>query len=837
MVLLRYFFAIFLLMSVSQAANITLKNISYDNENFTLDFSGNIDYYTTVYYIDADGDANNNSNCYSKLSGADYKVEHDRLYKCNNDTGKWKKTVAHIISYDDRQATIKRSDIDLEPNGQSQQLKVKLQLVNNNFHTVKVSDAREFSFENNNNVNIQMSKQNYTIGEDIKVTLSNLPGNDDDWVGIYKKGYSNDWKNVKAWKFTSGIKSGELVIDDDYRIDEAGNYEARLFYKNSFKLEDIIGFSIVKQNIDDDTKYLYQNLDIDVSSEYIRVHNNGKILMDTDRSVLNHSSDTFKITHTIEVEKGGFDIIYTVKNKTSEDKALDSSFVIPGINFGNNNGLNVLNTKTYFYPVHRDVKQNETININYMTNLDNENEADYKFKILVDDMDYPKSYSPVTVADNTDFAVGVSMMTSYLEDRIALSQQIVHRKDGKWDYIFKVVRSEEDAAKNNAVDYRYIKAHEAIKLKFSIRFASKKYWLMTLAPYKTYFNKKYTNKDITKSDTRPIIGLDLSYGSVAEKEGNRGYNYFTALNKYGFDNIMTTVDKDIDKSVHSNFTDRLSTLMKKKNYSRVMLWAMGGQFDKSANYNIPPQFMSNIPNNILTSFENTFRPTFENAGIDYGFWWGNSGKIPYKNGKVSKRWNPDKLQSFNLNNKNHRNFALHELQLANKRGAKEIGLDAFTNMKIEDQLRWSKKMKRLYPHMKFWEESVQSDYLHTELSLFLQPNVSWMNGSKNGSNYILPPLLATYLNPKAEVLIWLTNTWGDGRGGINTQYIEKLTKMGYTLILVPSNSNIYGNKPFIDISNIDTKLNTCHDGIDNDGDGKVDWPYDDGCHSAIDSEK
>ena len=66
--------------------------------------------------------------------------------------------------------------------------------------------------------------------------------------------------------------------------------------------------------------------------------------------------------------------------------------------------------------------------------------------------------------------------------------------------------------------------------------------------------------------------------------------------------------------------------------------------------------------------------------------------------------------------------------------------------------------------------------------------------------------------------------------------MEKLTKMGYTPILVPSSSNIYGANPFIDLTNMDSTLYECYDGVDNDADGKVDWPYDEGCESPTDEE-
>ena len=59
------------------------------------------------------------------------------------------------------------------------------------------------------------------------------------WIGIYEKGKNNSWKNVKAWKWvtttTTHIRLNSL---------KKGDYEARLFFNNSYKMEKSLDFTM-----------------------------------------------------------------------------------------------------------------------------------------------------------------------------------------------------------------------------------------------------------------------------------------------------------------------------------------------------------------------------------------------------------------------------------------------------------------------------------------------------------------------------------------------------------------------------------------------------------------
>jgi len=91
--------------------------------------------------------------------------------------------------------------------------------------------------------NLTASKVNYFTDENITVHFSNLLGNVKDWVGIYPKESSNDWDNVIAWKYTKGILDGNV----SFAHLPIGDYDARVFFNDSFNVEANVSFSVNKK--------------------------------------------------------------------------------------------------------------------------------------------------------------------------------------------------------------------------------------------------------------------------------------------------------------------------------------------------------------------------------------------------------------------------------------------------------------------------------------------------------------------------------------------------------------------------------------------------------------
>ena len=92
---------------------------------------------------------------------------------------------------------------------------------------------------------ITLSAANIHPDEDIQVTVTGLSG-DEDWVGIYRKADSNDWDNVVSWAWAT---QETFTVPG---VAEAGEYEARLFFHNSFDLEASAAFDVtpVIQQVD-----------------------------------------------------------------------------------------------------------------------------------------------------------------------------------------------------------------------------------------------------------------------------------------------------------------------------------------------------------------------------------------------------------------------------------------------------------------------------------------------------------------------------------------------------------------------------------------------------------
>jgi len=89
---------------------------------------------------------------------------------------------------------------------------------------------------------VTTDKTNYLTNEKITVTFTNMVVKNKDWIGIYPKDSSNAWGNVVAWKWTNDTTNGNVVID----ALPVGEYEARAFYNNGFRLEAKKAFSVQK---------------------------------------------------------------------------------------------------------------------------------------------------------------------------------------------------------------------------------------------------------------------------------------------------------------------------------------------------------------------------------------------------------------------------------------------------------------------------------------------------------------------------------------------------------------------------------------------------------------
>ena len=101
---------------------------------------------------------------------------------------------------------------------------------------IVVEDSNESSDTNESNssiVTVSTTKTSYLLDEGIVANFNNMSGNNEDWIGIYPKGSSNDWGNVLAWEWIEGEIQGTKTFSPL----PVGEYDVRVFFNNSFNVE------------------------------------------------------------------------------------------------------------------------------------------------------------------------------------------------------------------------------------------------------------------------------------------------------------------------------------------------------------------------------------------------------------------------------------------------------------------------------------------------------------------------------------------------------------------------------------------------------------------------
>ena len=115
----------------------------------------------------------------------------------------------------------------------------------NNSYIVEAS--HKFNVKNENplpRVELKSQKASYSAHENIFIESKNMAGNQKDWIAIYTAGTSNEWSNVLRWTWTEG------KINNTFRFRglPEGEYEARAFFNNSYKVETLTKFSVKDDN-------------------------------------------------------------------------------------------------------------------------------------------------------------------------------------------------------------------------------------------------------------------------------------------------------------------------------------------------------------------------------------------------------------------------------------------------------------------------------------------------------------------------------------------------------------------------------------------------------------
>ena len=68
------------------------------------------------------------------------------------------------------------------------------------------------------------------------ITFEHMGGNTNDWMALYPVGSTNDWSNVKVWRWLRNMENGTVRFPLNSKL-TTGEYEVRAFFNNSFILE------------------------------------------------------------------------------------------------------------------------------------------------------------------------------------------------------------------------------------------------------------------------------------------------------------------------------------------------------------------------------------------------------------------------------------------------------------------------------------------------------------------------------------------------------------------------------------------------------------------------
>ena len=534
-----------------------------------------------------------------------------------------------------------------------------------------------------------------------------------------------------------------------------------------------------------DRQHLFQDMQINVfdgpaGSTFTTVRSDGLVLRESYSSevfFVDNSDGALVISREIAAQCAGVDIVYTVTNPSGAPHAVPS-FELNGIRQAVAGEVFLLNPA-----------QSGTVEPLDLT------------KSNVFTWPYASVYSPIIVTHDPEFAVGTSLIFPQDEYhhniRLRLEKIVSGPQRGTWRHKYTYEPSDVEAV---------VPPGETRTYTMAVRFGPPRYWLLTLYPYRDFFQSHYgAYSDERVADRRPIMGSNVSNAGDYDPFTNpRGYNVPLGIHTDGWGPYVAS---------------RLE-LLEQHGVERLQVWLPSGSYHNPDGCpNFPPQFMDFLPHLEDTDF---FFDLFAFNGYELGFWWGRSVQIPYAFNEDG--WDPGGCEDGDYFNEAHVSFMTGQLAQALARGAQVIGLDGFRPMPAWQRSLWVDDMKAMAPPgVLFIHEPAGPDFLHAKIGNYYAPH-AWGRATQLG-----PDLLSRYLgNGDSE-------TWVRFKSDTHTytqQDLQDHVRWGFTPITLRLTD--FDN---FDVSALDYTLVACFDGQDNDGDGLVDFPYDPGCECAADDSE
>lgn len=183
----------------------------------------------------------------------------------------------------------------------------------------------------------------------------------DAWIGIYKKGATNDWENVFEWDW---VDDGTVTFE--VFLLRTGDYEARLFYNNSFVTEASVDFELIERPANNDgqrffnkTTFAYQdsltlNLIYQPNQEedWVGVFKQGEEPIRANLKAWTYISNNTKeqeleIFDKNALSAGIYDVVYFTNNKYNSSLGTSATLTVEDqITYTPKNGKDVLRYST-----------------------------------------------------------------------------------------------------------------------------------------------------------------------------------------------------------------------------------------------------------------------------------------------------------------------------------------------------------------------------------------------------------------------------------------------------------------------------------------------------------
>ena len=534
--------------------------------------------------------------------------------------------------------------------------------------------------------------------------------------------------------------------------------------------------------------YLYQDLTITPivgeNGPSFRVLRNGKVLREyfsDEKFFQDYTGGALSISYTITPKTGGVDINYTLSNASGEPQFVPV-FRVDGFIPATSDDLCYLN-----------IRESGTLEMVHPS----WNE--------IAPGPYPDgAYSAVNVMQDNQTALGSTLLFPVMN-----YQHTVHPKmekiesgiqQGTWRHMF--ARGPGTSMVPSGETWNYI---------LTIRFSEKRYWLYTLHPYKTFFQAQNLNySDLRVADRRPVNKQDLSNKGQWNAETNpRGYNEDLLIHSDGFGPFVNSSIEEMQES----------------HFERIIIFRPSGNYHTSNGSigpcSFPPQFMDFHPD-LVDSAEEFFghyaNPDPPYQPIQLGFWYGRAGQFP--SSFAGDNWDPlNCVPSTPYTNPEHHDFHFNQMQKAYDLGARAIGFDLFAKMAVWARMLLVDEYKETFPLIEVYvHEGAASDILHGKIGNYYTPN-RWGRCVQFG-----PDLLSRYVG-NGDSEIWVTFRCIDYP--YTQEVLQNHIQWGFTPVI----SSVLSQ---YDLPNIDYSLTQCFDGVDNDGDGAIDFPQDLGCLNAAD---